>query len=130
MQPATAAPVADGSLTEEDRKYIQMYSEVLTHTHAAKEVILRHWERPIDDILTIVTAHFDAAWSIHVKHIGTPPRFYKTNEDLRLGLKKWSEGLEALKTGSGKIEINQAIDLLAASEEEYEKVTKGLLGKK
>ncbi len=108
-------------MTEEDRKYIQMYTEVLTHTHAARKVILRHWESPIEDVLATVTMHFDAAWAIHVKNFGTPPRFLKADEDLRLGLKKWSEGLEALKTGSGKVEISQAIDLLAASQAEYEK---------
>jgi len=126
-QGASAAPAAP--MSEEDRKYIQMYSEVLTHIHAAEKAISRHWVDPIDEVLANATKHFDAAWAVHVKHFGTPPRFQKADEDLRLGLKKWSEGLEALKTRSRKDEIDEAIKLIAASQAEYEKQTGILLGK-
>jgi hypothetical protein len=121
---APATPLSDA-----DRSYIQMYTEVLTHIHAAEKAIDRY---PIDSAETVLvnaTKSFDAAWSIHVKHFNSPPRFHKTDETLRLGLKKWSEGLESLRGGHGKDEILKGVELIEQSKAEYEKQTGMLLGK-
>ena len=122
---ATSSP----TITDDERKYIQMYSEVLSHMIAADKAVARF---PLDSAHTVLaeaSKHLDNAWDIHVKHFGTPERFYKTDSTLRLGLKKWREGINSMRNGHGKGEIDAALKLIAESEAEYKKQTAVLLGK-
>lgn len=101
--------------TEEEKKYISMYGEVIEHLNNFRKLQQEAILRPVAGQARQIQEEYEAARKLHANNYGTPPRFYDTDSKLRQAMMKYDTAMANFSRTSEVGPLDEAAQALDES---------------